>query len=151
MMILDEIPRVDEIWINELVTYQKIYQVLDQILELKEKHQAHLKMLLHDFFFMCPAVNLMDAQGNTVMARMHRFVTSASRQTEAMHVWTMSPESHGEHTGGVLSRCDEILAFSDDTAQIFKKTYPYLYQLHVLPHKPHYVTALDKKVKTTRH
>ena len=62
-MILDEIPRVDEIWINELVTYQKIYQVLDQILELKEKHQAHLKMLLHDFFFMCPAVNLMDAQG----------------------------------------------------------------------------------------
>ena len=36
-MILDEIPRVDEIWINELVTYQKIYQVLDQILELKEK------------------------------------------------------------------------------------------------------------------
>ena len=50
-MILDEIPRVDEIWINELVTYQKIYQVLDQILELKEKHQAHLKMLLHDFFF----------------------------------------------------------------------------------------------------
>ena len=63
VMILDEIPRVDEIWINELVTYQKIYQVLDQILELKEKHQAHLKMLLHDFFFMCPAVNLMDAQG----------------------------------------------------------------------------------------
>lgn len=61
-MILDEILRVDEIWINELVTYQKIYQVLDQILELKEKHQAHLKMLLHDFFFMCPAVNLMDAQ-----------------------------------------------------------------------------------------
>ena len=47
VMILDEIPRVDEIWINELVTYQKIYQVLDQILELKEKHQAHLKMLLH--------------------------------------------------------------------------------------------------------
>ena len=35
-MILDEIPRVDEIWINELVTYQKIYKVLDQILELKE-------------------------------------------------------------------------------------------------------------------
>ncbi len=35
-MILDEIPRVDEIWINELVTYQEIYQVLDQILALKE-------------------------------------------------------------------------------------------------------------------
>lgn len=99
-MILDEIPRVDEIWINELVTYQKIYQVLDQILELKEKHQAHLKMLLHDFFFMCPAVNLMDAQGKYCQVRMHRFVTSVSRQTEAMHVWTMSPEPHGEHTGG---------------------------------------------------
>lgn len=54
------------------------------------------------------------------------------------------------HWREFLSRCDEILAFSDDTAQIFKKTYPYLYQLHVLPHKPHYVTALDKKVKTTR-
>lgn len=93
----------------------------------------------------------MDAQGKYCHGADAQICNQCIRQTEAMHVWTMSPEPHGEHTGGsFLSRCDEILAFSDDTAQIFKKTYPYLYQLHVLPHKPHYVTALDKKVKTTR-
>ena len=150
-MILDEIPRVDEIWINELVTYQKIYQVLDQILELKEKHQAHLKMLLHDFFFMCPAVNLMDAQGkycHGADAQICNQCIPANRSNACLDY--ESGTAWRTHWREFLSRCDEILAFSDDTAQIFKKTYPYLYQLHVLPHKPHYVTALDKKVKTTR-
>ena len=144
-MILDEIPRVDEIWINELVTYQKIYQVLDQILELKEKHQAHLKMLLHDFFFMCPAVNLMDAQGkycHGADAQICNQCIPANRSNACLDY--ESGTAWRTHWREFLSRCDEILAFSDDTAQIFKKTYPYLYQLHVLPHKPHYVTALDK-------
>ena len=151
VMILDEIPRVDEIWINELVTYQKIYQILDQILELKEKHQAHLKMLLHDFFFMCPAVNLMDAQGkycHGADAQICNQCIPANRSNACLDY--ESGTAWRTHWREFLSRCDEILAFSDDTAQIFKKTYPYLYQLHVLPHKPHYVTALDKKVKTTR-
>ena len=151
VMILDEIPRVDEIWINELVTYQKIYQVLDQILELKEKHQAHLKMLLHDFFFMCPAVNLMDAQGkycHGADAQICNQCIPANRSNACLDY--ESGTAWRTHWREFLSRCDEILAFSDDTAQIFKKTYPYMYQLHVLPHKPHYVTALDKKVKTTR-
>ena len=122
-MILDEIPRVDEIWINELVTYQKIYQVLDQILELKEKHQAHLKMLLHDFFFMCPAVNLMDAQGkycHGADAQICNQCIPANRSNACLDY--ESGTAWRTHWREFLSRCDEILAFSDDTAQIFKKT-----------------------------
>lgn len=150
-MILDEIPRVDEIWINELVTYQEIYQVLDQILGLKEKHQAHLKMLLHDFFFMCPAVNLMNDQGkycHGADAQICNQCIPANRSNACLDY--ESGTAWRTHWREFLSRCDEILAFSDDTAQLFKKTYPHLYQLRVLPHKPHYVTALDKKAKTTK-
>lgn len=60
---LGELMRVDEIWINELVTYQNLYGTLERILRLKREQGAKLLMLLHDFFALCPAVNLIDAEG----------------------------------------------------------------------------------------
>lgn len=42
-----------------------------------------------------------------------------------------------------LSNCDEIRAFSDDTARLFKRAYP-MYN-HVIPHAPHYLPAVKNK------
>lgn len=46
---LGELMRVDEIWINELVTYQNLYGTLERILRLKREQGAKILMLLHDF------------------------------------------------------------------------------------------------------
>lgn len=149
--IFSNILQVDEIWINELVTYPNLYQVLEKILNFKEKHHAYLKMLLHDFFSICPAVNLLDERGKYCKAaestRCDECIpanrSNACLDYETGTLWR-------KYWGEFLLKCDEVLAFSDDTGRIFKKIYPGISRMKVIPHKPHYVLPLDKKAKTTK-
>lgn len=148
--IFQHICKVDEIWINELVTYTNLYQVLDSILTLKKKHHAYLKMLLHDFFCLCPAVNMMDAEGKyckgAVAKECDKCIpvnrSNACLDYESGSVWRENWEKF-------LKQCEEILAFSDDTAKLFKHVYPRVFNVKVVPHKPHYLLPLKKYAKTT--
>lgn len=148
--ILELIPRIDEIWVNELVTYQGIYKILRQIIQLKERQDAYLKMLLHDFFAICPAVNLMDDSGKYCAAAdaevcnccVPRNRSNACLDYQTGSMWRTEWRKF-------LEQCDEITAFSDDSARLLKKAYPGLGNLRVIPHTPHYLPALDKKKKTT--
>ena len=79
-----------------------------------------------------------------------RYAIGVFQKTGAMLVWNMRAELRGDITGENLTNCDEILAFSDDTARLFKKVYPDVYHLRVIPHKPHYLPALNKRAKTTK-
>ena len=107
-------------------------------------------MLLHDFFALCPAVNLIDAQG--------KYCGVGSCQVCDKCIPDNGSNACTEYGSGTLWRrkfrefllnCDEIRAFSDDTAKLFKKAYPDVYHLHVIPHTPHYLPAVKKVRKTT--
>ena len=147
---LGELMRVDEIWINELVTYQDLYGTLERILRLKREQGAKLLMLLHDFFALCPAVNLIDAEG--------KYCGVPSCEVCDKCIPDNRSNACTEYGTGTLwrtkfreflSNCDEIRAFSDDTARLFKRAYPDVYNLHVIPHAPHYLPAVKKNKKTT--
>ena len=147
---LGELMRVDEIWINELVTYQNLYGTLERILRLKREQGAKLLMLLHDFFALCPAVNLIDAEG--------KYCGVPSCEVCDKCIPDNRSNACTEYGTGTLwrtkfreflSNCDEIRAFSDDTARLFKRAYPDVYNLHVIPHAPHYLPAVKKNKKTT--
>lgn len=148
---LDQIARADEIWINELVTYKNLYDTLVKIIEFKNKHHAKVKMLLHDFFCMCPAINLMDDQGVYCHAAdpekcdlcIPKNPSTICQEYESGGSWR-------RHWKNFLANCEEVIAFSDDTARSFEKVYPDIYSLKVIPHKPHYVTPIEKKAKTTK-
>lgn len=147
---LGELMRVDEIWINELVTYQKLYGTLERILRLKREQGAKLLMLLHDFFALCPAVNLINAEG--------KYCGVPSCEVCDKCIPDNRSNACTEYGTGTLWRtkfrefllnCDEIRAFSDDTARLFKRAYPDVYNLHVIPHAPHYLPAVKKTGKIT--
>ena len=147
---LGELMRVDEIWINELVTYQNLYGTLERILRLKREQGAKLLMLLHDFFALCPAVNLIDAEG--------KYCGVPSCEVCDKCIPDNRSNACTEYGTGTLwrtkfreflSNCDEIRAFSDDTARLFKRAYSDVYNLHVIPHAPHYLPAVKKNKKTT--
>ena len=148
--LFDNILRIDEIWINELVTYQYLYQTLDDIVKLKRKHQAFLKMLLHDFFCMCPAINLLDENGiyckGACEDKCNKCIplnkSNACLEFESGTIWR-------QKWCGFLQQCDEIRAFSDDTARLFRKVYPEVCHVRVIPHTPHYLLPLHKYAKST--
>ncbi|MEG0630855.1 MAG: glycosyltransferase, partial [Christensenellaceae bacterium] len=59
---LFDLTGVDEVVINELVSYPDIIHTLELILQIKEKHGSQLVILMHDFFAVCPCCTLLNAQ-----------------------------------------------------------------------------------------
>ena len=149
-LLLDMVRRVDEIWINELVTYPKLYDFMERIVGWKEEHCAVLRMLLHDFFCICPAVNLMDKNGAYCKAASDEICnqcipdnrSNACLEYESGSVWRCKWKEFLRH-------CDEIFAFSDDSADLLNRAYPEIYKIRVIPHEPHYLPPISKKYKTT--
>lgn len=148
--VLQQIGRVDEIWVNELVTYSEPYGILQQIISLKEKHNAYLKMLLHDYYAICPAVNLLNDSGVYCKGAPEWICdkcipnnrSNACPEYESGSVWR-------KRWRVFLDNCDEIRAFSEDTARLFRQVYPGLANIRVVPHKSHDLPVVKKIRKTT--
>lgn len=150
LLILPLLGRVDEIWINELVSFQNIYGLMDVIQQWKEEQGANLKMLLHDYFAICPAINLIDSSGNycgggdveTCSKCIPENKSNACLDYESAQSWR-------SHWYDFLQSCDEITAFSESTINMLHKAYPELNQVNLVPHEPHYLPKLNKTYKTT--
>lgn len=99
--------RVDEIWINELVTYQNLYGTLERILRLKREQGAKILMLLHDFFALCPAVNLIDAKGKYCGVPSCDVCDKCVPTTAAMHAQSMEVELSGVQNSG--NSCQTVM------------------------------------------
>ena len=142
--------RVDEIWINELVTYQNSYGTLERILRLK-REQVRSSLC----FFM---ISLPFAGSESDRCR-RKYCGVPSCEVCDKCIPDNRSNACTEYGTGTLwrtkfreflSNCDEIRAFSDDTARLFKRAYPDVYNLHVIPHAPHYLPAVKKIKKQQR-
>lgn len=140
----------DEIWINELVTYPNLYSVLDDIRESASKKNIPVRMLFHDYFAICPTINLIDSSekycGIPNCSACKECIGDnpnyVSLNMESMTKWRM------EWNKFLLS-CDKVVAFSNDTKQIVKRVYENLDNIVVIPHQIGYFPTIHKVSKTT--
>ena len=54
---------VDEVWINELVTFGQIQGNMETIKDFIRVRKPLCKILIHDYFPICPSINLLDCEG----------------------------------------------------------------------------------------
>lgn len=149
--IFNALGRVDEIWINELVTYKKMFETMEKIVSWKKMIGAKLRILLHDYFPICPAINLMDEQGNYCdVGSLERCehciannISNACEEYGSAVLWR-------QNWNRFMMASDEIIAFSEISWKLLLKAYPELKNVELIPHEPHYVPALNKKAKTTK-
>lgn len=143
--------RADEIWINELVTVPKLYDLMEELLRIKERHGAKMRMLFHDYYAICPAINLVDETGayckaagaercNACLAKHEQ---NAYLEYESADKW----RANWEH---FLRGCDEVRVFSDASRKLLDKVYPGLDNVRLVPHKPHTMLPLHKTGKTEK-
>lgn len=138
-----------EIFINELVTYPQINELLKFIVELKEEFKSKLTMLIHDYFSVCPSIQLLNqrfeycALPDTSVC-MNCFENSGyDREFESIKLWRNNWEVF-------LNSCDEIIAFSNDSKSILENAYSNLNSsITVTPHVVNYIPKLNKRHKTT--
>lgn len=141
---------VDEIWINELVTYPMLYEQLKNIRETTCKNHISVKMLFHDFFAVCPTINLLNNQDeycNLPDCSVCNQCLKNNKSLQALDYGTM--EQWRDEWRTFLQSCTEVVVFSNSTKEIAEKTFGKMDNVVVIPHQIGYMPQIEKKNKTT--
>lgn len=142
---------VDEIWINELVSYLNIYQVLNDLREYSRKNSVPIRMLFHDYFAICPTINLLTTEGKycdiPCLQECEKCISKTnyiqSMGIESMNKWRNEWQMF-------LRSCAEVVVFSESTKKIVEKTYGSLSNIVVIPHQISFIPKVEKINKTTK-
>lgn len=143
---------VDEIWINELVSYVNLYEVLHSIKKYSEKNNIPVRMLMHDYYAVCPTINLLDNEGKYCeipsCSKCSKCIEN-SNIIQAMGIESMS--RWRKEWKDFLSSCNEVIVFSHSSQEILNKAFDNcLNNIKVIPHEISYIPKIQKKNKTTK-
>lgn len=142
---------VNEIWINELATYPDLYLMLDEIRSFSQKYDIPVKMLIHDYFSVCPTINLLDFKEKYCNIPNCKQCEECLKKVKTLQVSECkSMVRWRKEWGDFLKACTEVVVFSQDSENIINKAFGELDNIHVIPHKIGYLPILEKKSKTTK-
>lgn len=139
--------RMDQIIINEVVTYPDLYSLLEWIVMYSKNTEAKLIMLMHDYFSVCPTINLLNENKeycgvNDCSSCNLEKCTVAYPAYESIKDWK-------EHWDQFLRNCNEVVVFSKDSEKILGMQYKNLKNIVYRPHKVSYMPRLQKNHKTS--
>ena len=107
--------KITKIYINELVTYLSIYEVINNILQLKDNKKAKLYCYIHDYYAICPTINLLNNAGCYCKLNIDKCDTciksnqfNSFMKYESINLWR-------EVWGRLLNDCDKGIVFSNDS------------------------------------
>jgi len=146
----------DEIFLNSLVSYNNIYDILDYILVLKKHNKAKLIIPIHDYFPICPNYTLLNEKNeycnlpnnykeclNCLIKNKGEFKSFTS---------TVDIEKWRENWKMLLEHADEVLCFSNSSKNIVKKAYNEKLKFNVVPHDINgkYKNIYNEKLKNKK-
>ena len=140
----------DKIYINELVTYPDLWKAQEILASLKKQQAAELIMLFHDYFAVCPSINLLDqgkifcrdATGDVCQQCYERNGYGQIYGCHTHKEWI-------ENWKKFLVKCTEVRCFSQDTLSRVEKIYGDELTYTLVPHQVDYVFPIHKNTKTT--
>ncbi len=139
---------VDEMVVNNLVSYPKVIDFIEFLCELLDR-RIHLTYMMHDFYAICPMYNLINYEmeycgvpedpnycnkclKSNPLIRMQVAYIRSEYPNISISDWRT-------HFGQLLYRADKIVFFSQSSMAIASKAYPALSlrrdKLEVTPHK----------------
>ena len=146
--------KLTEIVYNTAVSFTKPEKIPELILDLRLRSRARIKILVHDFFSVCPSHFLLNAEGSfcnipdpsvcvkCLPKNPHGFTTlfSAGDILAWRSVW-----------GALLVAADEIVAFSNNSAKLLMRAYPQILagQISITPHQVKHLPAETVYIEKT--
>ncbi len=143
--------RAEQIWVNELVTWPRLFSMLPLILVLKQRTGARVVLPVHDYYLLSPDFYLLspaDEQfgfdGNGFYCDRYYDLEGQSAEYDCpcIEIWRRRWERF-------LRGCDEIRAFSGSSRDLIAHIYPDLTNVTVVPHQVEYITPVHREQKTT--
>lgn len=143
---------VRDIIYNTAVSFVKPDEIPQFLIRLKALTSARLIVLAHDFYLVCPSHFLLDHEGNycqipevsvcdnCLPKNRYGFATLFTERdiSKWRAIW-----------GSLLAVADEIVTFSNSTAQLLMKAYPQIEssQISIRPHQIAYLASKTAQVK----
>lgn len=140
----------DVIYINELVAYPHLWEMQRIVVTLKEQQQSELIMLCHDFFAVCPTINLLNTsrqycgmpeEGACEKCYLQKGL-DVQYECKSRKEWVANWRRF-------LLHCTEVRAFSEDTLQRFQAVFGEGPHYTLVPHQVDYAFPIHKDLKTT--
>lgn len=150
--IADIIRRIapDKILINELVSYPQLYEVLQLVQEYKQENEVELTLLGHDFYMVCPTVNLLNEQTQYCgVPNLEKCEQCLKQNSELKYLDFGSMKEWRNHWCRFIKACDHVVVFSNDSKDIFEKAFGVLENIQVIPHEIDYLPVINKNYKHT--
>lgn len=143
--------KTDKIVLNNIASYFDPIKTLDEISKLKRKLNAKISFRCHDLFAICPTINMINNKDEycnvDTFDRCSKCFSSINGKRGrkikcSIQIW------HEQWNKFLSDETDEVLVFSQSTADIFSKYYPETKnKIKILPH---YVPKL-RKVNIEKH
>lgn len=119
--------KISKIIVNDLVSYPEPEHILQRVKSIKSRQNCELSFYLHDFFAVCPTWTLVNSAG--VFCKIpepdvcHRCLASLP-----IYFPSFIEETNIENWRApwldFVNACDQIVAFSQSTLDLFQKAFP---------------------------
>lgn len=136
---------ISEIQLNNCVSYANATTLPLALVDLKKKKNSKLSLFLHDFFWICPSYNLLNAQGNFCGIPNDLEICRNCLKENKGHFTQLLPNydiySWRKNWQFCLNEADSIYCFSQNSRELLLKAYPYLKKDKILlnPHQVDYI------------
>ena len=136
---------MSEVIINELVTYPNLYLLLEWLVDYTKTTSAKLIMLMHDYFSVCPTINLLDQNRN--YCKLKDCESCNLEQCSVAYVKYGNMDLWKRNWRRFLENCAEVIVFSRDSENIINRQYGKLDNIVYTPHVVNYMPELNKNIK----
>ena len=146
---------VSALFINELVSYPRVLETIDFLLELKKKYSAlRLEFFAHDYFSICPSFNLLDDHTRFCGIPTDLDVCDACLKNNPRgkdfygdvqrDYPDLRMQNWREAFLSLLIHCDRVTCFSRSSRDLFVRAYPDLASvIEVAPHQVDWVRRVN--------
>lgn len=129
-------PYTDEVVVNELALYPQLSRTLDTIVKFTIQSRASLEVLIHDYFMVCPSINLVGLDKVYCgLPSCYGKCNSCYLKNDFYNFYQQSIADYRAEWERLLVHADKVVVFSDSSKQIMAKAYPSLGNVIVNPHE----------------
>lgn len=149
--------KINEIFLNSLVSYPNVQKTIEHIEILKEKTKAKIILPIHDFFPVCPSYTLLNEKMEYCgIPQDFRICENCLKNNKNEFKIFEKEENIGnwrKFWNKINDLSDEIICFSNSSKDIFLKAYPNSdKKIKVIPHdiSGRYEKIYDPNIKNSK-
>lgn len=150
--------RIKEIFLNNIFLYEDPFDIVRYLGDMKkQKPELRLVVPVHDFFPVCPSINLLTKNNeycgasvdidkcNTCLKELNPFNISAFLDSPVRKDLDYNIENWRGLWGTLLENADEVLCFSENSKEIMLKVFNEKIEgkVNVVPHRVKYLEEMD--------